>query len=283
MTDAKLLEGFAERSAAFKGRRVRWFVGGPEDGAPLVLIHGLGGAAVNWALLAPLLAERRRVIVVDLPGHGGSEPLPAAPSLAPYADRVAHVAEAEGFAEADYVGHSFGGLVGLRLAIRRPDAVRRLVLAAAAGITSSTRWAERVLAFFGWLQPGRRISPHWRLVAERPVLRHAVFGHWMAADPRTLSPVAVAASLAHVNLHTDTDSAWRALCRDDPRRDLHRVRSPCLLLWGAEDNQLPFADAVDYARRLRAPLRAIADCGHLLVLERADACHDAITEFLSAR
>ena len=283
MTDAKLLEGFEERSAQIRGRRLRWFVGGPEAGAPLVLVHGLGGAAVNWSLLAPRLAESRRVLAVDLPGHGGSEPLPATPSLAPYADRVARAAAAEGFDRADYAGHSLGGLVAVRLAIRQPEAVRCLVLAAPAGITSSTRWAERVLAFVGWVQPGRRISPYWRLVARQPLLRSAVFGHWFAADPQSLSPLAVAATLAHVNLHADTDSAWRALIRDDPRPDLHLVKSPALLLWGSSDNQLPFDDAVDYARRLGSPLRVVADCGHLLVLERPDACLDAIDGFLSAR
>jgi pimeloyl-ACP methyl ester carboxylesterase len=283
MTDAKLLEGFEERSAQIRGRRLRWFVGGPKEGPPLVLVHGLGGAAVNWSLLAPRLAESRRVLAVDLPGHGGSEPLPAAPSLAPFADRVARAAAAEGLERADYAGHSLGGLVAVRLAIRQPEAVRRVVLAAPAGITSSTRWAERVLAFVGWVQPGRRISPYWRLVARQPLLRTAVFGHWFAADPQALSPLAVAATLAHVNLHADTDSAWRALIRDDPRPDLHLVKSPALLLWGSSDNQLPFDDAVDYARRLRAPLRVVADCGHLLVLERPDACLDAIDGFLSAR
>lgn len=280
MTDAKLLAAFEERSGTIKGTTLRWFVGGPADAPPLVLVHGLGGAAANWELLAPLLAARRRVVAVDLPGHGGSEPLPAAPSLAPYADRVAWVAEREGFARADYVGHSFGGLVALRLAMRDPVRVRRLALAAAAGITSSTRWAERALAFLGWVQPGRRISPYWQIVARRGLLRQAVFGHWMAADTAGLPDRAVAAALAHVNLHTDTDSAWRALTRDDPRRDLHLVRCPALVLWGAADNQLPYADAVDYARRLRAPLRVIADCGHLLILERPDACHDAIDAFL---
>jgi pimeloyl-ACP methyl ester carboxylesterase len=282
MTDAKLLEGFEERSGMIRGRRLRWFVGGPEEGQPLVLVHGLGGAAVNWSLLAPRLAESRRVLAVDLPGHGGSEPLPAAPSLVPYADRVARAAAAEGFERADYAGHSLGGLVAVRLAIRQPEAVRRLVLAAPAGITSSTRWAERVLAFVGWAQPGRRISPYWRLVARQPLLRTAVFGHWFAADPQALSPLAVAATLAHVNLHADTDSAWRALIRDDPRPDLHRVKCPALLLWGSSDNQLPFDDAVDYARRLRAPLRVVADCGHLLVIERPDACLDAISAFLGS-
>jgi pimeloyl-ACP methyl ester carboxylesterase len=283
VTDAKLLNGFDERRAVLKGRTVRWYVGGRDGGPGLLLIHGLGGAAANWDLLAPPLGKTRRLVVVDLPGHGGSEPLPAAPSLDPYADRVARVAELEGLGATDVVGHSLGGLIALRLAIRRPATVRRLVLAAAAGITSSTRWAERALAFLGWLQPGRRISPYWRVVARRRLLRHAVFGHWCASDPTALPDRAVAATLAHVNLHSDTHSAWRALTRDDPRRDLHRVHSPTLLLWGADDNQLPFADAVDYARRLRAQLRVIPHCGHLLIVERPDAVYDATEEFLSER
>ena len=54
-----------------------------------------------------------------------------------------------------------------------------------------------------------------------------------------------------------------------------------LVLWGARDNQLPVDDAFDYARRLRAQLRVIADCGHLLIVERPAACADAITGFLS--
>ena len=80
--------------------------------------------------------------------------------------------------------------------------------------------------------------------------------------------------------HTDTLSASRALIRDDPRVDLERVRCPTLLLWGARDHQLPIGDAFDYARRLHAPLRTIADCGHLLIGERPDACLDAILGFL---
>lgn len=279
---AKLPAGFDERSAVVKGRSLRYLVGGPEDGPPLVLVHGLAGSASNWALVAPRLAERRRVLIVDLPGHGGSEPLPAAPTLEPYADRVARVAEREGFEAADYAGHSFGGLVALRLAMWEPERVSSLVLAAAAGISSSTRLAERLLAFVGFAQPGRRVSPHWRAVARSSLLKRILFTHWFAADPAGLSDAAVEAALRDIKLHTDTDSAWRALTRDDPRPDLDLVRSPCLVLWGANDNQLPVDNAYDYARRLRAPLRVIADCGHLLILERPEACIDAIETFLDA-
>ena len=76
------------------------------------------------------------------------------------------------------------------------------------------------------------------------------------------------------------DSAWRALTQDDPRADLHRVRAPALVLWGAHDNQLPLEDAFELARRLHAPVRVIAECGHLLIVERPDACLDAIETWL---
>ena len=76
------------------------------------------------------------------------------------------------------------------------------------------------------------------------------------------------------------ERAGRALVRDDPRLDLEGVRCPALVLWGARDRQVPIDDAFEYARRLRAPLRTIADCGHLLIGERPAACADAIAAFL---
>ncbi len=281
MTVATLLSGFEERVETIRGAPLRALVGGAAEGTPLVLLHGLGGSSANWALLAPRLAERRRVVLVDLPGHGRSGPLPAAPGIGAYADRIALLLERLSLGEVVAVGHSLGGLVALRLAARHPDAVSGLVLAAPAGIGSGTRAAERALAFVGWVQPGRRISRHWQSVARSGSLKRMVFGPWFAADPEALHPDAVEALLGELDLHTDTRSASRALTADDPRLDLHDVRCPALVLWGAEDRQLPVDDAFDYARRLRAPLRVIADCGHLPIVERPDACLDAIEEFLA--
>src|SRR3954463_10232805 len=119
MTDAKL-PGFEERFADIKGVRMRYFLAG--EGPPLILVHGLGGAASNWTELVPLLLPGRRMLVPDLPGHGGSTALPGVSGLEPFADRVAAVAEREGMLPAPVVGHSLGGLVVLRLAPRRADA-----------------------------------------------------------------------------------------------------------------------------------------------------------------
>jgi pimeloyl-ACP methyl ester carboxylesterase len=281
MTAAKppRLAGFEERWAEAKAVRLRYFVAG--DGPPVVLVHGLSGAAVNWCELAPRLAESRRVLVPDLPGHGGSAPLPAAPNLDAYADRVRLVAERERMTPAAVVGHSLGGLVGLRLAVAWPHAVSALVLAGAAGIGSSTRRAEVSLAVLGVIRPSRLVSPLRRFVGRQPAFRHAVFGSIGAGDARSLSLEAVEGLLASARLHSDVRSASRALVRDDPRLDLERVACPSLVLWGARDLQVPVADAFEYARRLRAPLRTIADCGHFLIAERPEACAAAIESFLA--
>jgi pimeloyl-ACP methyl ester carboxylesterase len=280
VTEAKVeLPGLEERHAEVRGTRLRYLVGG--EGEPLVLVHGLGGAAANWLALAPLLLPGRRLVVPELPGHGGSDPLPAAPSLNVFADRIGLLLEREGLAPAPLVGHSLGGAIALRLAIRRPETVSALVLAGAAGISSGSRNARYALTITGIVKPGRKIAPHRALVARSPLLKRLVFGRWGAADPPMLPPEVVEAFLAGPARHTDTVAAAKALVRDDPRPDLERVRCPSLVLWGARDNHLPVADAFDYARRLRAPLRVIADCGHLLIAERPQACADAITTFLS--
>lgn len=107
------------------GCSLRYFVGG--SGSPLVLVHGLGGSALNWMALAPALARRRRVLVPDLPGHGRSASLPRAAreerALMPYARVVAELAALEGMSPAALVGHSLGGLIALRLAAADPTAV----------------------------------------------------------------------------------------------------------------------------------------------------------------
>jgi pimeloyl-ACP methyl ester carboxylesterase len=277
VTDAKL-PGLEERFATVKGVRMRYFVGG--EGPPLVLVHGLGGAAANWIELAPLLARRHRLLVPDLPGHGGSEALPAVSGLDPFADRVALLAEREGMFPAPVIGHSLGGMVVLRLALRRPDDVTALVLAAGAGLSIGNVWGRNVLSLFTAVRPGRLAAKSRRWVSRSPLLRRLVFGFVSVADPVALSEEAVEGFLAAQLLHTDVGSAWQALRVDDPREELEAIACPVLVLWGADDVQLPLDDAFEYTRRLRARLRVIAGCGHLLIGERPEACERAIEDFL---
>jgi pimeloyl-ACP methyl ester carboxylesterase len=277
MTDAKL-PGLEERFAELKGVRMRYFVGG--KGPPLILVHGLGGAAANWTELVPRLVRRHRLLVPDLPGHGGSTALPAVAGLEPFADRVALVADREGMLPAPVVGHSLGGMVVLRMALRQPDDFPALVLAAAAGLSIGNVWGRNLLSVFSTIRPGRLAARYRSRVSRSPLLRRLVFGFVSVADPAGLTDEAVEGFLAAHLLHTDVGSAWRALRADDPREELEAIRCPVLVLWGAEDLQLPLDDAFEYTRRLRARLRVIPGCGHLLIGERPQACDRAIEDFL---
>lgn len=272
MTDATvLLAGLEERLYERRGALIRTFEGG--EGPPLLLVHGFGGAAWNFSELAPLLPGRR-LVIPDLPGHGASSPLPA-PTLAGFADVVAEILDEP----VDVLGHSMGGVVALRLAERHPSLVRSLVLAAAAGISSSTRFAELTIALTGIIQPGRIAGRRVGLVARSRRLRRFVFEGFEVANADLLTERAVHGFLRGPTMHTDALGAGLALVADDPRQDLDRVRCPVLVLWGARDKQVPLEDGFEYARRLGAPLRVIADCGHLLIGERPDVCARAVLEF----
>jgi pimeloyl-ACP methyl ester carboxylesterase len=256
----------------------RYFVAG--DGPPLVLVHGLGGWAGNWQALVDRLEGDFRLVIPELGGHGGSEPLRGARTLEPFVDVLLEVLEHEGAVPAPWVGHSLGALVGLHAAVRRPDAVSRLVLAAAPGITSSTRLGELTVTMLGTLRPGRVVGRRSGRAARSPRARTVLFGGWAVADPVGLDPAAAQAFLDGPLQNRDTLTAGRALVVSDPRQLLHEVACPCLCLWGANDNWVPLQDGMEYARRLRAPLRAIADCGHLLIGEKPDAVAAAIRDFL---
>ena len=274
------LEGFDERELEWRGARLSYAVGG--DGPPLVLVHGLGGTIENWRALAPPLAARHRVVVPDLPGHGGSAPLPEVRNVDALADAVLGVVAAEEVRDAVWIGHSLGGVVGLRAATLSPDAVRGLVLAAAAGIGSRSRAAQVTLAVLGIARPGRLIAPYRHTWAQSRLGRRVAFGWWGAADPDALAPELAEAFLVGPAHHTDMRQAGKALLASDPRTGLDRVTCPCLCLWGASDNWVRVEDGIEYARRLRAPLRTIAGCGHLLIGERPDACLAAIREFVDS-
>lgn len=264
--------------AEIGGLRTRYWIGG--DGPPLVLVHGLGGAGVNFADLAPLLARRYRVLVSDLPGHGGTEPLAGVDGLEDLALHTAAVAEHEGMLPAAVVAYSMGGVVALRLAAARPDAVTALGLVAPGGIVSATRRARIWLTLVSTLRPARAIAHARRAIARRPNLRVPVFGCWGAEDPRRLTPESVLGFLEAQPEHTDVPASARALMRDDPRPDLHRVRCPVLLVWGARDRLVPLADGFEYARRLRCPIRVVPAAGHLVVAEFPEETAALLEEFL---
>ena len=97
-------------------------------GKPLVLLHGGYGSTETFAPIRPALAARRRLIAVDLQGHGRTADTDRPLRYESLADDVAALLRHLDLPAVDLLGYSLGGGVALRTAIQHPDLVRRLVL-----------------------------------------------------------------------------------------------------------------------------------------------------------
>src|SRR5919198_5327203 len=152
---------------------IRSFEGGAGD--PVVLLHGLGGSAANWALVADSLVGSLRVVAFDLPGHGGSDPLPRDAGVDEYADAVAAAIAARVEGPALVAGHSFGGQIALRLAERNPGLVRALLLVVSSGVASLPRRTAMAGQITSVIRPRRWVAPFAARFAERVWFRAFAF------------------------------------------------------------------------------------------------------------
>jgi len=96
---------------------------GPEDGPPVVFLHGVSGSMRTYAWLPEEIAEGRRIVRVDLRGHGDSEHAPGAYDIDSYGEDVADLLRETVRRPAVLVGHSLGGVVAWWVAQRHPELV----------------------------------------------------------------------------------------------------------------------------------------------------------------
>jgi pimeloyl-ACP methyl ester carboxylesterase len=215
------------------------------------MIHGLGGSSRCWAWTVPALAARYRVHLVDLPGFGALRRLHRRFALATAAAWLEEWMRAAGVERAHLVGHSMGAIISTQLATALPDRVDRLVLVSAAGVpTGRSR--------LGCL---RRLPAGWR---------HRAPGGWRLVLPDALL--------------TRPWLVWRtarAVLTHDVRATLGDVRSPTLVVWGADDPMLP-AEAAGVFRRGIPDARVLLlpGAGHMPMITRAADFNRALLAFL---
>src|SRR5271168_2814114 len=133
--DAKLrLHGVHSEFVTVRGYKMHYLVGG--SGRPLVLVHGLGSRAADWANLIPqLIAGGHRVYALDLLGYGRSaQPRNADYSIPEQAAMVEGFLDSQHLQQVDLAGWSMGGWISMTVALQQPARVRRLVLLDSAGL-----------------------------------------------------------------------------------------------------------------------------------------------------
>jgi pimeloyl-ACP methyl ester carboxylesterase len=239
-------------------------VGGGER---LVLLHGVGTSRVVWRRVVPLLAEERLVAAPDLPGFGSSPPAGPGFVLDAVVDTLAEALRARLAAPFDLLGNSLGGAVACVLAARRPELVRRLVLAAPAGFAPLPGPLPALTGRAGsTLIAARRVAG--------PPLAGSAAGRRLALLGMVAEPGRVEASDARATLRGSTGSsriaqAIAAVTRADLRPLLAGLATPCGFMWGDRDRVVPVSSLVELRSLVpAAPAEVIRGVGHVPQLER---------------
>ena len=235
---------------------------------PIVLLHGSGTSGAIWQRALPLLASGRRAIAPDLPGYGGSAPAGPGFDLEAVAVRLAEGLEEAGVpAPYDLVGHSMGGAVAMLLASRQPERVRRLVLAAPAGLAALPRPAALLLgaAAAPYAFARRRLASP--LAGSGLVRRVALAG--IARDGARVPSGHTRAALASSAGATRIGAGLASAAAADLRSVLARLPAAPGLVWGEHDPVVPRSRIeVVLAEWPEAPVGLVPDSAHAPMLER---------------
>lgn len=225
---------------------------GPDDGAPLLLLHGWGSNARLMRPLAEAFADTYRVYNVDLPGHGHSPPPPEPWGVPEHAALVESLIETQiGGGPVTLIGHSNGGRIALYMASSADlqPLVDRLVLISPSGITPERSWTTRLRA--GIAKTLKAPFKHLPAPLRDPAmdwLRHSLVWRVLgSSDYNALDGVMRETFVKTVNHHLDDR--------------VHRITAPTLIFWGDEDTAV--------SRRQMETLGGAIDDAGLVVLDGA--------------
>jgi haloalkane dehalogenase len=249
-------------------------------GDAVVLLHGIPTWSFLWREAIPALAQMRRVIAPDFLGHGFSDRRDRFDrSLAAQTEMVCALLDTLGIERADVVGHDTGGGVALTMAVKRPERVRRLVLA---NVVCYDSWPIADMLALG--DPQLREKAPEEIVefvrsglapgVARPERRTPEFERGILApyadEEGKLSLIRNAVSL-------NTNQTMELVDRHS------EIRAPTLVLWGVEDPWQPIADGERLAAEIPdARLERLEGTSHWLQQDAPGRVAAAITDFLEA-
>jgi len=246
------------------GRLLRYLDLG-EGGTPLVLVHGFGGDLNNWLFNQPALAAERRVIALDLPGHGESGKTLRSGEAAELSEAVLDLLDHLQLDRVHLAGHSMGGLVALTVAQQAPARVVSLTLIASAGLGADINGDY----LQGFADANNRNALKPQLVQ-------------LFSDPALVTRQMLEDMLKFKRLE-GVDQALRQLngaLFDGGRQkvDVRHVvgRQPSLVIWGSDDAIIP----ANHAQGLEAQVEILPGQGHMVQLEAAEQVNQLMLAFL---
>lgn len=251
-----------EKDIEINGLRMHYEVTGPENGNPVVLMHGWGCNHTTVRSIAAVLEPGMRVFNLDLPGHGSSQEPPTPWGVYEYADFIEEFCKRLGIHDPVLIGHSFGGRISLVISSRNP--ISRMVLVDGAGLKPkrkpkyyikvySFKVAKKILPILLGKNLGGKMINKWR-------------GSAGSADYRNSSPM--------------MRSVMSKCINQDLRPVLPRIKASTLLIWGEKDTATPLADAKYMEKHISdAGLVSFPEADHYSFLDNPAGFRAVMREF----
>jgi 3-oxoadipate enol-lactonase len=240
----------------------------------LVFLHGIGGAARAWRGQLSTFSDRYRAIAWDMPGYGGSAPLPAV-SIAALADALHDFLQQVGATKPIIVGHSIGGMIVQQLLAKNPLIASAVVLAQTSPAFGKPDgdWQKSFIdARLGPLDHGET------LVSLAPSLVKELVG-----DDPDVSGMELARDCMACVPEATYRATMLALMGFDLRSALKDIAVPTLVLSGSKDNNAPAPMMAKMANYIpSAKYVELEGVGHLANVERPGAFNAALDRFLKA-
>jgi pimeloyl-ACP methyl ester carboxylesterase len=276
------------RTIAVDGLNIFYREAGPPEAPAILLLHGFPSSSRMWQPLIDRLADRYRMIAPDYPGFGHSD-APAADAFTYSFDRIAEVierlADEVGLARYALVVQDYGGPVGMRLAVRRPDRLTALVVQNAVchedglGPLWETRrafWADR---------PGHEEALRVNFFSAAATRQRHVGN---SPNPDRYDPDLWTDELAFLNrtgqpdIQTDLFYDYRTNVASYPawQQWLRTTQPPLLVVWGRYDLSFQVAEAEAYRRDVPNAQVHVIDAGHFALDEEPGLVADLTGRFL---
>lgn len=224
------------------------------EGDPIVLLHSGAHDHRDYDELVGLLPERFRSISLDWPAHGQSPAGEGPASAMRFADIAEEIVASRAPEGAVVVGNSVGGFAATRLAIRRPELVKGLVVIDGGGFAGRPPHVRAFCALMG--RP-------WFLRGVYPVFSTSYMRARTEADRRARER-SVATTRGEPGLRA-VSQLWRSFAstEHDLRREAAAVQAPTLLIWGRRDPVIPARQGRRMERTIGHARMVVFDCGHV--------------------
>lgn len=248
-----------------EGRTMRHLRLGPEEGTPVLMIHGFGADLGTWMFNQQALAEDRPVYAVDLPGHGGSAKQVEDGSVAGLARTIRAYMDAAGIDKAHLVGHSLGGAIAVAIAADAPDRVTALTLVAPAGFGAEI--AGDFIAGFISETRSRKLRPVLEMLVANPGMVSADMVEDVLKFKRLDGAPDALRAVAGANFEGSTQ-------KQSLRDRLAALSVPVQVVWGEDDRILPAAHAEGLPDSVK--VTRIPGAGHIAHMEKSSEINNVI-------